>query len=135
VRILLDSSVWISYFNQSDVHHNEAENIITAALQRNANIVVPDLVYIEVLNNVWRLTKRHSTLKQCRTVFQESAPYIELVMGNRPFWFEYVEQELTTISLRTADLIIAAYGKYFEVDRFETFDKNLKKQVDKLLAT
>ncbi len=132
MNILLDSSVWISYFHTPDVHHSEAVEIVSKVLRDDNIIFIPEIIYVEVLNNIWRLTKDKQVVERCKTVFHHSTPFVELVFGDRNFWFSYVEEIMEKISLRSSDLIIAAHIKHNSIDRFESFDKELKMQVEKL---
>ncbi len=69
--VLFDSSVWISYFHVSDIHHESAKRIVDNAIQRHDTILVPGIVYVEALNNIWRLTKDEIKFAQCQEVFKK----------------------------------------------------------------
>lgn len=66
--VLLDSSVWISFFTLDDVHHKEAESIRKDNFDQKNLILLPDLIYAEVLNPVRYLphlkfnSRRHTYL-------------------------------------------------------------------------
>lgn len=132
MKYLLDSSVWISYFHTKDVYHNQAIKLIDDAISENNIVLVPNIVYAEVLNSIWRITKSDLHIHRCKKVFHECEPYIRLIHGDRFFWLEGIESIMPRVSLKTSDLIIASYAWYHKVDKFVTYDKAFKKEIDKL---
>lgn len=132
MRILFDSSIWVSYFHLHDVNHQTANLLISNALAGRAEIVVPEIVYIEVMNAVWRLSGDKRSVERCKRVFQHGKPFIRLVRGDESFWFSAIEEIMEKVSLRASDLIIVAYAISYRVDRFETFDRMLQREKSKL---
>ncbi len=53
-KVMLDSSVWVSLFAE-DKFFDDADVIIKNASQIKAQIIVPSIVYFEVLNVLGRL--------------------------------------------------------------------------------
>jgi predicted nucleic acid-binding protein len=134
MTVLFDSSVWISYFHISDVHHEKAKRIVDDAIVRHDTILVPGIVYCEVLNNIWKLTEDEEKLARCLTVLKKSAPFIQLIVGDKNFWFSVIDDIIPLVKLKSSDLIIVALALYYNVSKIETFDKPMKKQVEKLLS-
>lgn len=51
MKILIDSSVFVAFFNRNDIFHNDTVNFINALIeQKEVTIVLPVLVFLEVTN-------------------------------------------------------------------------------------
>ena len=48
------------------------------------------------------------------------------------FWYQGIESVMQKVNLKTSDLIVASSVMYYQVKRFETFDRVLRREVDKL---
>jgi len=55
--VLLDSSVWVSYFHNSDVHHSRAQQIVSDFILEESVCIIPEIVYAEVINTLTFLQK------------------------------------------------------------------------------
>ena len=53
-KVLIDSSVWVSLFAQ-DVNYKQSLVIIEELMDKNVIIVLPAVVYVEVINTLVRL--------------------------------------------------------------------------------
>ncbi|TAK55661.1 MAG: PIN domain-containing protein [Bacteroidetes bacterium] len=130
--VLFDSSVWVAFFNQNDIHHEKAQELFIEATQQKEIITVPEFVYAEVLNSLWRITNKEDEIERCKNVFLQGTPIIQLELGGSKFWYQTIESVMKKVSLKTSDLIVASTIVYYQSQRFETFDRILQREVDKL---
>ncbi|MBI3195102.1 MAG: type II toxin-antitoxin system VapC family toxin [Ignavibacteriae bacterium] len=131
--ILFDSSVWVAYFHKRDAHHQKAVHLVSNSFQNNEQIIVPEFVYAEVLNSVWRLTQKEQDVYFCKRVFLQGSPLIQLELGGSIFWFHVIEQTMMQVNLKTSDLIVASSAVFYQVQRFETFDEKLRCEMKKII--
>ncbi|MBI5215042.1 MAG: type II toxin-antitoxin system VapC family toxin [Ignavibacteriae bacterium] len=130
--ILFDSSVWVAYFHKRDAHHQKAVHLVSNSFQNNEQIIVPEFVYAEVLNSVWRLTQNEHDVNSCKRVFLQGSPLIQLELGGSVFWYQLIEQTMMKVNLKASDLIVAASAVFYQVQKFETFDEKLRREMKKL---
>lgn len=124
-KILLDSSVWVSLFAR-DVNYQKAMDIMVDLLSLKIIIVVPIVVYIEVINTLKRLKFDKKYLKSVMEDFCKNKD-IEIVYPNKQFWHKKVRIDTDRIQLKTLDLLILSFALESRVDRFYSFDRRLAK--------
>ncbi len=131
--ILFDSSVWVAFFHKRDAHHEKAVQLLSTSFQNHEQIIVPEFVYAEVLNSVWRLTQSEQDVSHCKRVFLQGSPLIQLELGGSVFWYQIIEQTMMKVNLKTSDLIVASSAIYYQVQKFETFDNKLRREMKKII--
>ena len=67
--VLFDSSVWVAFFHKKDIHNEKAKQLFSNSFQHNETIIVPEFIYAEVLNTVWRITQSDDEVYRCKRVF------------------------------------------------------------------
>ena len=121
---LLDSSVWISFFGK-DIHFKKADKIITNIEDSHYQILLPTIVYIEVLNVLKRIGVAKKTLRKIKTIFLTKRN-IKIIHPPKRFWLNHVEKYMDRVKLKSSDLIILAHTLEFKTNKFFSFDKKLK---------
>ena len=126
-RILLDSSVWLSFFTDEDAKHSEAERIVLRAFRSSNNIFIPDLIFAEIINVSSRLKSDPGYVDRLIRNLSSLEPIATIVVGGEAFWREYVPYNISRFKLKTSDSIICCYATYLDVNELHTFDKKLAK--------
>jgi predicted nucleic acid-binding protein len=126
-KILIDSSVWVSFFGK-DRNSQRASDIINTVLNERCKIIIPEVIYTEVLNCLTKIEAPKTAI--AKSMFAKRK-FIK-VRSSRPFWFKKLENHMTKIKLKTLDLIILGYTLENKIDKFYSFDKRLKKAYQKL---
>jgi predicted nucleic acid-binding protein len=127
-KILFDSSVWISFFLEKDVHHEKAVKLIFNLTNKNnyeTEILIPEIILAEILNTL----SKFESVDFANHVYNQflELQQIRIVFGEKNFWLEYFPQIAGKENLKTADAIILAYANFLMVDEFVSFDKKLSK--------
>ncbi|MEK7248985.1 MAG: PIN domain-containing protein [Bacteroidota bacterium] len=130
---LLDSSVWVSYFNDFDTYHARAVAIVEEFIGTQTIIVVPDVVLAEVTNVLIRLDPTDVLIERFHQHRAHFDWLVESVFGNREFWTKTIEEVAHKVQLKTLDLIIVSYAYHFQVDLFRSFDTQQEKAAQKIL--
>jgi len=124
-KVMLDSSVWISLFVQ-DIFTRKAEKIYAYVRDNGDLILVPNVVYAEVINNINKADKTGFLLAQVKNIFHEDKK-VRLISGDDGFWYSRFEEYTKKVRLKTIDLLIIAFLFEFEATKFYSFDKRLNK--------
>lgn len=130
-RILLDSSVWISFLTVEDLKHHEAEEIFKKHFRVSNTILVPDLILAEILNVMYRIKPDYSYQSELTQHLKDLEPIVQLVAGGEKFWFEFVPRNLFRFKLKTSDALICCYAEFLKVDLFSTFNKKVEHSFSK----
>ena len=123
--VLLDSSVWISYFSKQDVHVNSAVKIVENLIRKKMKIIIPCIVLVETLNVLKR--KYRFGIDELNGVLH----YLLEEIQSQVVWLktQFLKKGMTAIILKTdlksSDLYILAVGKCFSVHGFYSFDHQL----------
>lgn len=125
MKLLIDSSVFIAFFNDADVFHKESVVFFEKLLKnKNAINVLPILVFLEMANvlrkkigafNKEKLLEAFNNYEKVDLNFESAADFILL---------------FKKINLRTSDAIIASCAK-MEDSILITWDKKLIKEAKK----
>lgn len=124
-KILIDSSVWVSYF-LNKLRYKKVTQItekIERAFNESTTILIPELVYCEVRNTLYQLGIREEDLKRMRYFLKRKK--CKMYRGNGYFWFNRVDFYRQRVKLGTQDLIILAHAFENNVDDLITGDKKL----------
>ena len=126
MKLLIDSSVFIAFFNDADVFHKESVIFFEKLLEdKNAINVLPILVFLETANvlrkkidafNEIKLLDAFNEYEKVDLSFDSSRKYLLL---------------FNQLHLRTSDAIIAACAK-MEDAILVTWDEKLAKEAKKI---
>jgi len=122
---LVDSSIWVSYFSSRDVRHGEAVKIMGEIIQSKCIITLPMIIYIEVINALQKLQFTTEELVKVESELKSTVG-IQYVVPQYHFWIKIVRGCVPFTSLKALDLIILSFALEYKVDRFYTFDKQLR---------
>lgn len=127
MKLLIDSSVFIAFFNDADVFHKESVVFFEKLLgDKNAIVVLPILVFLEVANvlqkkigafNEEKLLEAFNKYEKIDLRFESSREYLLL---------------FNHFNLKTSDAIIAACAKLSQATLI-TWDEKFKKQAEKFV--
>ncbi len=121
---ILDSSVWVSFFNDKDVHHKWALFLVEDIMENQSTVIIPEIILIETLYNLQKLVPSQQ-LQHFKDYWKEN-DLIAFYFGGLDFYFDYAPELGKEIKLKTHDFIIYAYSRFFDAELI-TFDKKLKK--------
>ncbi len=128
-RVLLDSSVWVSFFTKEDVNHKLAVGILREIFSVQNTIIIPNLVLCETLNVSYRIKPDPVYYATLRTKIKKLEPIVTVVAAGKDFWLEFAPSEMPNVNLKTSDAIVYSYVKFFHIEEFRSFDKQLEKRV------
>lgn len=129
---MLDSSVWISLFVR-DMHKEQADQIFKKLMKRNVIILVPMIIYAEVMNNIIKLNQP-SFEKEVKMIFNNT-DNIMLLDYDYKFWHEHVLECARHAKLRALDLLIITSALLFKVDELYTFDIKMETEYNKIIKS
>lgn len=129
MKLLIDSSVYIAFFKDSDFFHKESVALIEKLSEdKKVSIVLPILVFLEILN----------------VLYKKLGAFDEKKLLNSFNKYEKVDLDFESavdfmllfkkVNLRTSDAIIAACAK-MEDATLVTWDEELVKEAKKLVST
>ena len=121
-EIIVDSSVWISYFDEDDSQHLKAENLLE---KLSEPFLVPEYILLEVVT-VLRQKHREAELQQ----FLDSATRddVYLPAGNLGVMVASCYADKKYQKLLFVDVALALLAKKYKII---TFDKALKQVIEK----
>ena len=121
-EIIVDSSVWISYFDEDDSQHQKAEDLLEKLSQP---FLIPEYILLEVVT-VLRQKNREVELEQ----FLDSATrdYVYLPAGNLGVMVASCYSDKKYSKLSFVDVALVILAKKYKVI---TFDKALTQVISK----
>lgn len=122
--IILDSSVWISYFGK-DCHLALAEQLLAQIESEKLKIMIPTIVYGEIINNLSRIDPTHQLTNIAEMTLKKKN--FRFINPNKKFWFNKIRQYAEIVQLKTMDLAILAIAFEFKADQLYSFDVRLQK--------
>lgn len=120
--VLLDSSVWVSFFAK-DENYKKAYHLINILLARDFIIMMPTLVYIEIINALHRLKIDRKKIDNAKNILQGNKK-IHLCHSTSMFWINEITWLMEKTDLRSHDLIILAHALKYNASLI-SFDKKL----------
>ena len=127
-KVIIDSSVWLSNLAEDSKSH-----IARKLLKRlfggkdGRKILVPRIIYLEVVNNLRRLKSSDLEIAEFKNIFKsKSKNKIQLVKTDEKIYIK-AEQLGLKVQLKTLDLLILTTVDELKINRFYTFDKKLRK--------
>ncbi|MDP2691198.1 MAG: PIN domain-containing protein [bacterium] len=124
IDIIVDSSVWVAFFNENDYFHEEAYSLIKQLLIEENKIIIPEIVFVETLNT-FDLEQFHKKRREIENYWVKSEK-VTLYNGGDFFYFTYLPMMKNPNQLKASDFTIFAYSKYLRAG-LVTFDDKLKK--------
>ena len=125
---LLDSSVWIPLFT-NDFYSEEAFKIVVELSKYTTKVLLPAIVYAEVINCLKRFKVQRGKIDKIKKFFHENKN-IQIVYPHKDFWLKKVEKYAEKVRLKTLDLLILIFALELKVDKFYSFDGRLNKAYD-----
>ena len=129
MRILVDSSVFISFFNETDVFYKETIKLINKlAKDRTVELILPILVFLEVVYVLQKQLKKFDEEKIMRIFIASRSVELTYNLAKE------ILPIMRNINLKTSDAIIVATAKLTDAILI-TWDQKLKKEAAKLVKT
>ncbi|MCL4418398.1 MAG: type II toxin-antitoxin system VapC family toxin [Actinobacteria bacterium] len=124
--LLLDSSVYISYFNERDIFHRDTAEFIHSVASPDTTFIVPITVPLEVGNILYKTVEKFK--------------YEDLILFFKDHDIVNLDLELASellklfknFNLKTSDAIILAIAELADAALI-TWDKKLQKEAEKLV--
>lgn len=125
-KIFIDSSTWVSFLAR-DRNIEPAEKIFHQLFRKKdqRKIIVPRLVYLEVINSMYKLNVTMERVETFKNFFKNRKK-IQLVKTREKIYIK-AEVYAPKVWLKTLDLLILTEALENKVDKFISFDKKLRK--------
>lgn len=127
MRLILDSSVFISFFNDTDVFHRKTEAFLKKIIKKQGLVIIlPVLIFLEILHILYKQLSKFDE----KTVFTIFSKYEKVDIS-----FTLVPQILPLLKeldLKTSDAIIVALTKLFDATLI-TWDKKIINQAKEVI--
>ena len=123
-NIILDSNLWIAYFNENDSMHKSATEIF----KKQKKIIIPEYIILETATILLLKANRKIAKMFIEIIFDNND--IEIIPSNNIFLFKTKNQflENKTGKLSFVDCGLVELSKNYKII---TFDKELQKSIDK----
>ena len=125
-KIFIDSSTWVSFFAE-DRKTKYAAKLFKRLFERQKSnkILLPRLVYLEVINNLIKLKVSEESILFFKNIVQKKKQ-VRLVKTREKIYIN-AEEYARKVRLKTLDLLILTEALASKVDKFITFDRKLRK--------
>jgi len=127
---MLDSSVWISLFSE-DSQLEKALRILMLIPEKGMRIIVPIIVYLEVINWLNRQKFDNNKRDEIRNIFLHGKKII-ITYPEKGLWYKAVENYGRKVKLKSLDLLILSFALDSQVAEFYSFDKKLYRAYQEL---
>lgn len=129
MKLVVDSSVFIAFFNDLDYYHSDATKFVNAVLKyEKLLIILPAIVFLEVAHVLYKQLESFDE----STIFYLFEKYekvdIDYYLASKILPF------LKSVNLKTSDAIIASIAK-LTGSVLVTWDKKLQEEAQKLVET
>ncbi len=122
--VLLDSSVWMSLLVR-DTQSRDAQKIWKTLQHNNFLILVPVVVYSEVINNIMKFDSPNNELLERTKSFFWRRRDVRIIIPDKHFWLQKIEKYAKLVNLKTLDLLILSFAFEFHVRELYSFDRKL----------
>lgn len=131
-KVLIDSSVWVSFLAE-DRNRDKATKIFKRLLSEKdqRKIIVPRLIYLEVINTLNRISAGEDLAAAFRDMFKKQRKLM-LVKVNEKIYIR-AEEFAKKVKLKTLDLLILTSVFDQRINKFISFDNKLRKAYFQLL--
>ena len=124
-KILIDSSVWVSYL-AIDSNSKKAIKLFDFIYdQKSIKIKVPEIIFLEVINSLIKLHRPKKEIQNFKNTFKLKTRF-QLVKTDKKI-YRKAARVAKRIRLKTLDLLILTSALHLKVDHLYTFDKKLQK--------
>lgn len=118
--VILDSSVWVSLIIENDSNHQKAKKIFNDIKVNNFKIILPDIVFYEVVTVLLKLN--------CKSFIPKFLSMnLNLSFIPPKNFLYYILRYEQILVARTSDFLILIYCMHYNVNQFETFDHKQKR--------
>lgn len=133
-KIFIDSSTWVSFFAE-DRKTKYAAKLFQRLFEKSGRnkILLPRLVYLEVMNNLIKLKVAEERIVVFKNIFL-GKKRVRLVKTREKIYIK-AEEYARKVRLKTLDLLILTEALESKVDKFITFDRKLRKAYYQLTHT
>src|SRR3989338_339354 len=124
--MIVDSSVFISFYSEADVHHKEAVEIFKK-IENSVQIIISDYILNEIISVLLRKFGLKNSLEVLDAILNSSSLYIRHTSEEE--FYEIVEvfkNQKDNLSFIDCSILWLAIKSNLEIN---TFDKNLKKEI------
>lgn len=129
MKLVIDSSVFISHLGQNDTFTSISKRLFQILLEQKHTIVIPTIVVAETLTILKK--QKQSNLKAIYNTFNN----FDLIDLDKKFLDKYVDLLITKGSdMKTSDFIIAATAK-FTKSTLITWDQKIIKSAKRICLT
>lgn len=121
-KIIIDSSVWIAYFNEDDSQHKKAEEVLN---KQTKQLIVPEYILLEVVS-VLRQKKKEVSIADFISIALKNDVFLptgDLVIRVANHYSDEIYKKLSFV-----DVALAVLSKKYDII---TFDKELQKVINK----
>jgi predicted nucleic acid-binding protein len=127
---VIDASVWVAFFLESDLHHSRARELVRSLLQnQNETVRIPNLALIEIAGTISRVTR--SSILANKSVRILEALGIEVHDLDEPL--SKLSTELASqLAIKGADAVYVALARDL-ADSLVTFDKQQCERAAKIV--
>lgn len=132
-RYLVDSSIWVANFRQSERSHENAAQIIQKIMTDQQEIILPEIVFVETLNVLKRTFKMSADgLGKVKNYFFNTTN-IQHCTFTKNFLKNNIINVIMQANLRSSDMQILAHAVENNCILL-TFDKKLDEQYNNLIS-
>ena len=131
-KVIIDSSVWISSFIEEDILHYESKRKIAKYISKKVTIILPEIVIFEVLNILYKKKFPDHKIKYIHDYFLTNKE-CKIVTIDFQILLQRLKQRKNRLNLKSLDCIIALYFDLLSVNFFESNDRKLLNQINKLI--
>jgi predicted nucleic acid-binding protein len=131
VVLVIDSSVWVASYIQSDVHHQEAARVVADVVSKQYRVILPSIALTEIVSSITRRAKDANVPHSAGMVLGEKLirnPNIAWKTVDKAFAYE-ASVCAATHGLKTGDSIFAATAIFYGIPLL-TEDKEFQNVVD-----
>jgi predicted nucleic acid-binding protein len=125
MTVILDTSVWISLFRESDINHDKAKRVIIKE-SKNKEQIMPDLIFYETI-----------TVLRNKSTIEKSILFMDFAKDNNDITIKLFYENNRDIAklaydqgfskLSYVDLLLLYLSKQYTI---VTFDKELSKAIE-----
>jgi predicted nucleic acid-binding protein len=127
---VIDASVWISFFLESDIHHPRARELIHSLFQNeNETVRIPNLALVEIAGTLSRVTR--SSILANKSIRILEALAVEVHELDEPL-SKLATELASQLTIKGADAVYVALARDL-ADTLVTFDKQQCERAAKIV--
>lgn len=127
--VILDSSVWISYFTEEEIFHYQSVKLVHQLFKKQRLIFMPEIIYFEILNVLLRSGYSTSQIENIKKLLLDKC---HLIKSNFEEISKMIEKIGKKANLKTQDLIILIHCVTLPIIEFYCHDQKLLNTYSKL---